>query len=223
MKTFSKAKQRYHFLLVTIIIILTILVGFLSYTIIELSKYQNNAADRINSQYLTEPPPENSLSQKGKDMHTFTHPGLRYSVDFLSDWNPQLFSSPTGRSIQPYRDFIIYSPGYDINASDDTSLGQQKNASILVRAVDTHYTNIEDKFRDNLAAQKIARNIIRTEINGVPAIQYDYSFKNENATVAVMIKNNLWYFIRFQYDNEEIKRKYMEVFQQVLNSLKLKQ
>lgn len=210
-------------LLIIVIVFLLFLVGYLSYSIKQLSSYQNQIADQADEQYLTEDPPKNSISYKTKNITTFTHPSLGYTIEFPSGWKPQLFRSPAGRSIQPYRDLILYSPDYNNQESDESSLTLQKNASILIRVAETPYENIEDKFSDNLAAQKIARNVVRLNTNNTPAIQYDYSFQGENATVITMVKDDKWYFIKFQYDNEEIKGKYLDVFNEVFNSLKLRQ
>ncbi len=221
MKISKKVYKSHTVLLVIIIIFLLFLIGFLTYSLKEVSKYQESADDKIGASYFTENLPENSVEEKTNNLITFTHPTLGYTVEFPSNWNPQLFTSPAGRSVQLYRDLIIYSPDYDKRSAADTSLSMQKNASILIRAVDTPYKDVEDKFKDNLAAQKIARDIVRIDINGTPAIQYDYSFKNENATAVTMVKDGRWYFIKFQYDNEEVKREYIDTFKNVLNSLKL--
>jgi hypothetical protein len=207
--------------LITVIVFLLGLVGYLSFSLKQLSDFQNNITDPTNQQFPTEDPPKENLSQKMENTTTFTHPTLRYSIDFPSAWNPKLFVSPAGRSIQPYRDLVLYSPDYDPQLFNESSLTQQKNASILVRVAETTYDNTEEKFNDNIAAQKIARDVQQVNVNGVPAIQYDYSFKDENATVITMVRDGKWYFIKFQYDNEEIKRKYMDTFKEVFNSLRI--
>lgn len=221
MKRVTKKTQSYTPLLVTVVVFLLGLVAYLSYSLKQLSDFQNQTLEPTGQQFRTENPPKEALSQKAENTTTFTHPTLKYSVNFPSAWKPQLFISPAGRSLQPYRDLILYSPDYDSQLSNESSLTQQKNASILIRAAETPYENIEDKFGDNIAAQKIARNVIRIDADGIPAIQYDYSFKDENATVVTMIKDGKWYFIKFQYDNEEIKIKYLNTFKEVFNSLEL--
>lgn len=221
MKVTTKKESSSSSLFIIVIIFLLGLVGYLSYSLKQLSDFQNNITDPTGQQFLTEDPPKENLSQKTENTTTFTHPTLRYSIDFPSAWNPQLFVSPAGRSIQPYRDLMLYSPDYDPQLSNESSLTEQKNATILIRVAETTYDNSEDKFNDNIAAQKIARDVLQVNVNGIPAIQYDYSFKNENATVITMVRDGKWYFIKFQYDNEEIKRKYMNTFMEIFNSLRI--
>jgi len=208
--------------LIAIIILLLIFVGYLLNSISQLSQYQNTIGNNTaNFQHNKANPPQDSITKKSDSLTTFTHPVLRYTIDFPSAWTAKLYTSPAGYTIQPYRDLILYSPGFNPQAVDETNALSGQNALILMRVTKTSYKTIDDKFRNNLTAQEIATNIEKIKVNGVDAIQYDYSVKNESATVVTLVKNNLWYYVTFQYTNQVVRRQYVSVFQEVINSLKL--
>lgn len=206
-----------------VVFILFLLVVYLYYTLIQLSKSLDTVRYEQGGQLITQDPPKGSIVKKTGGIQEFTHPSLKYSVNFPSSWKPQFFKSIAGKAVQPYRDFIAYSPDYQLKAIYEPSIILQDGASILIRGEDTKYTNIEEKFEENVIAQKIARNITKNTINGIPIIQYDYSANNENATNVVMIKNGIWYLFKFQYTDEATKREYLEIFQSMLKSFSTKE
>ncbi len=215
-------KQTTYNSLIILIIFLLIVVAILSFTIVNISRQIDVPDSKTDTQSFTKTPPASSLSTKASNLVEFTHPIVKYSLDFPSVWKPLIYKSIAGQAVVPYDDLVIFSPDYQQETIPDTTTQIHTGASILVRVTETHYDNIEKKFAENAIAQKIARNVTKININGTTAIQYDYSTNGENATNVTFTKNGLWYLVKFQYKDEETKRQYLSVFQDLLNSLKLK-
>ena len=203
------------FLLGVVIYLTTVIFQFSS----QLSTTDKNA---LYSSSATEDVPTGELKMLSSNITQFTHPTLGYTVDFPSDWAPKLFKSLAGNAVQPYKDLIIYSPDYKENETTEALSDTSQGASILVRVSETHYPTIEEKFKENITAHKIARNVTRTTINSLTAIQYDYSIDGENATNITMVENGYWYLIKYQYANEETKNRYKNIFDEVKNTFKFK-
>lgn len=151
----------------------------------------------------------------------FVHPKLEYTFSYPSDWRPQVYKSPAGLAVQPYTDYIIFSPDYVVKDTMDSST-ILKGASIFIRGVEVPDKTIEDRFARNILAQKVASSVSRITIDGVPAIAYTYSNEGENATNTTLIKNGKWYLLKYEYGNQSDKDANQAVYQQVLDSFRAK-
>lgn len=152
----------------------------------------------------------------------YAHPKLGYTLTYPSDWKIKIFKSPAGAAVQPYSDFVIYSPDYAVTVGPDQSTTVLKGASIFVRGLEVPDKTIEDRYARNILAQKIANRVTRMTIDGVPSIQYAYSFEGENAINTTLIKNGKWYLIKYEFGSDNDRDAYMPVFEQVMNTFKAK-
>ena len=209
-------------LLISIIIILLIGIILLSYKLYSITLMQSPTTEANNSVLsATVPLPENTISET-PDGLLFTNPELGYSVNIPDGWTQREYKSLAGSAVQPYRDVIFLSPDYLEDNTDNADLNIEEGASIFIRGTDTVYNSIEERFANNVVAKRVATNVTRLNIHGVPAIQYEYELTGENVTNLTLIKDGIWYLIKFQYADSEAEVKYENVYKSVISSFKPK-
>lgn len=209
-------------LLISIIIILLIGIILLSYKLYSITLMQSPTTEANNSVLsATVPLPENTISET-PDGLLFTNPELGYTVNIPDGWTQREYKSLAGSAVQPYRDVIFLSPDYLEDNTDNADLNIEEGASIFIRGTDTVYNSIEERFANNVVAKRVATNVTRLNIHGVPAIQYEYELTGENVTNLTLIKDGIWYLIKFQYADSEAEVKYENVYKSVISSFKPK-
>ncbi|MEN9407916.1 MAG: PsbP-like protein [Candidatus Parcubacteria bacterium] len=218
----KKISENSNKLLISIIVILLISIILLSYKLYTVTLMQSFTDDTINSVIsATIPLPEETITKTPAGL-LFTNPELGYTVNIPDGWTQREYKSLAGSAVQPYRDVIFLSPDYLEDNSDNADLNIEEGASIFIRGTDTVYKTIEERFANNVVAKRVATNVTRLNIHGIPAIQYEYELTGENVTNLTMIKDGIWYLIKFQYADSEAEVKYENVFKSVINSFKPK-
>ena len=225
--TMAKGKKGnpYPQLILGIIILLLMAVAFLTYKIYGLSLKLVNSQVTTGQHGLdaiTSPVSQNELSKTAQGINTFTHPNLGYTVTVPDLWTPRIYHSLAGTAIVPYEDIIFLSPDYKQTIPNVVTPILESGASIFIRGAETNYTTIEERFANNIVAQKVATNVVHRSINGIPVVQYEYELNGENVTNITLIKNGIWYLIKFQYADSEEKVRYARVVEQVASSLRPK-
>lgn len=207
----------YNFLVI-IILVLLLFVALLSYKLYTLTiKDSGNVLPQNSVIAATSPLPEN-LVQNTPEGAVFTDPELGYTVEVPEGWMKREYSSLAGTAVQPYKDIIFLSPDYQEDTSRNADVIVEAGASIFIRGTDTIYKTIEERFANNVVAKRVATNVTRYSLNGIPAIQYQYEITGENVTNVTLIKDGIWYLIKFQYADSQAQVEYEEVFKQVINS-----
>ncbi|MBI2442291.1 MAG: hypothetical protein HYV40_00090 [Candidatus Levybacteria bacterium] len=156
-----------------------------------------------------------SLLSNGASM--FTHPQLGYTLIVPTDWNARIYHSPAGAAVVPYEDVIILSPDY-MQRAEGVAPEIAKGASIFIRGAETSYKSTEERFQNNAVAQRIAKDVKRITVAGNPAIQYSYTVDGESATNVTLVKDGIWYLIKFQYADENAYQQYKAAFEEVINN-----
>ena len=210
-------------LLIGIIILLLLSVVLLSYKLYTVTLKSTVSSNTVNNTVIaaTIPLPEDTVTDTPAGS-LFTNPELGYTVILPEGWARREYQSLAGTAVQPYRDVIFLSPDYQEDNSHSSDVAIEEGASIFIRGTDTIYKTIEERFANNVVAKRVATNVTRLDVNGIPAIQYEYEITGENVTNVTLIKDGIWYLIKFQYADSAAQVRYEKVFQDVISSFKPK-
>lgn len=216
-----KAALNYKLLLGTIVILL-VCIMFLSYRLYTVNLKDARVNEPHNSVLSATVPLADNLVTDTANGLIFTDPELGYTVKVPERWSRREYRSLAGTAVQPYKDVIFLSPDYQEDSSNNVAVNVEEGASIFIRGTDTVYKTIEERFANNAVAKRVATNVTRYNLNGIPAIQYEYEITGENVTNVTLIKDGIWYLIKFQYADSQAQVRYDEIFKEIINSFQPK-
>jgi hypothetical protein len=147
----------------------------------------------------------------------FTHPVVGYSMEYPASWTGGLDEIPEA-IVQDYQDFSIESPDHQVSEGYPVL---EKGAEFLVRVEKTQYFSIVDIFNNDSLAQEIAFDKTTTKVDGLEAIQYDYSYEGHRATMTIFTKKGNYYTVRYRYVDNDSKQNNWVDYIRLLNSFKL--
>ena len=148
----------------------------------------------------------------------FTHPIVGYSMEYPASWTGGLIEIPED-IVQDYQDFSIESPDHQISKGYPVL---EKGAEFLVRVEKTQYSTTDDIFNNDLLATEIAFDKTTTIVDGLEAIQYDYSYEGHRATMAIFTKNGNYYTVKYRYVDNDSRQNNWDVYRRLLTSFKAK-
>jgi hypothetical protein len=151
----------------------------------------------------------------------YTHPTLGYSFETPLNWNLTEVETPAGIT-QDYQNVSLKSPDYVYTEPEDGYATVTSGAEIYISTEKTEATDVEVEFAADTLASSIARNKIVTNIDGVKALQYDFSYEGVTASITTFIKNGVSYFIKLSYPTLSDKTNYWETYASFLYSFTTK-
>lgn len=183
---------------------------------LQLQNYQQ--FQPVETSYPTEAPKVNP-SQTGliTTNISYSHPKLRYTLEYPKSWNGGTKKITEGLN-QKYEDFETKSSDYKLSTEGIEHL--VKGASFFIRAENTIEDKIEEQFNKDSLLVEIATNKKNVTVDGQNAIQFDYGYESQTATVTIFIKNKIYYFIKFVYPNASEKNNYWDEYLELLKSFK---
>ena len=146
----------------------------------------------------------------------FRHPAVGYSMEYPASWSGGLIETPDA-VVQDYQDFFIVSPDHRVSGGYPVL---EKGAELFVRVEKTQYSTIDDVFNSDLLAQEIAFARTSTTVDGLEAIQYDYSYEGHRATMTIFTKNGNYYMVKYRYVDNESRQNNWDDYLRLLNSFK---
>jgi hypothetical protein len=132
----------------------------------------------------------------------FTHPVVGYSMEYPVNWTGGLNEIPEA-IVQDYQDFSIESPDHQISEGYPVL---EKGAEFFVRVEKTQYSTIDDIFNNDPLASEIAFDKTTTTVDGLEAIQYDFSYEGHRATMTIFTKNGNYYTVKYRYANNDSRQ-----------------
>jgi hypothetical protein len=203
--------------------ILLLAVVILSYKLyVTMQAQQGMPSTSLSLQEMTYDPTPEMIGKSTDGEKLFKHPELGYSVDIPSGWTPRIYRTLAGAAVQPYEDVIFLSPDYEQTPSNVYVPIIAKGASIFIRGAETVYKSTQERFDNNPIAKRIAQNVQSVTVDGIPALQYDYTLNGENVTNITFVTGGKWYLIKYQYADDDAKEQYLSAFQQVEKSFRLR-
>lgn len=203
-------------------IIITILISILIGGYLIYSQKNTPTGQTVNTNLSTLPSPaqvkiepsSTPIINKG-GMILYEHPKAHYTLEYPSSWKGGTESIPSGLKLD-YEDFFISSPDHPLK--DEYSL--LKGAEIFIRVENSDEKSIEDIFNNDPLAPEIAINKTKTVVDGVDAIQYDYSYESNIATMTIFIKDGKYYTVKYRYVDSNSKQSDWNTYMNLLKSFK---
>lgn len=202
-------------ILILLIAILLLIVGLGGIYYLGLNKSksivqkQSEAITPTSTQSILTPTLSPDQAQKNQDVVQFEDPKFKYKLQYPASWKP------SQKEVAPFA-AVFESPDY-YNSGRDSAM---KGTRILIHEENTNETDIDIKFSKDPLGPEIARNKIKTVVDGQKAIQYDYSYEGVNATNTIFIKNGISYLIKIEYANEAGKEAFWSIYNNLLTSFK---
>lgn len=183
---------------------------------------QTNTVDNttpVPTQSPTDSVPKPTTTAEVIDGWTrFTHPVVGYTMEYPISWTGGLNEIPEA-IVQDYQDFYIESPDYQISEGYPVL---EKGAELFVRVEKTQYSTIDDIFNNDPLAPGIAFDKTTITVDGLEAIQYDYSYEGHRATITIFTKNGNFYTVKYRYVDNQSRQTNWNDYIKLLSSFKVK-
>ena len=144
----------------------------------------------------------------------FKHPIVGYIMEYPASWSGGLIETPEA-IVQDYQDFLITSPDHRVSGGYPVL---EKGAELFVRVEKTQHSTIGEIFNNDLLAQEIAFNRTSTTVDGLEAIQYDYSYEGHRATMTIFSKNGHYYTVKYRCVDNDSRQKNWDDYMRLLES-----
>lgn len=168
----------------------------------------------MNDKSAISPSPQPSSSPIAQNTQ-FQHPVLGYLFTYPARW--KISTNKTSRP-GSYDYVTIKSPDYKLSEGYPFL---ESGYSIAIRASDTSEVSVQALFNNDSLATSLAKNEHRLKVDGVDAIQFDYSYEGTIATVTMFVKDGVYYQIVYRYSDEALKNTDVKVYEEVLSSFKV--
>lgn len=139
-------------------------------------------------------------------------------MEYPASWTGGLDEIPEA-IVQDYQDFSIESPDHQISEGYPVL---EKGAEFFVRVEKTQYSTIDDIFNNDPLASEIAFDKTTTTVDGLEAIQYDFSYEGHRATMTIFTKNGNYYTVKYRYANNDSRQNNWDDYRKLLTSFKAK-
>ncbi len=141
-----------------------------------------------------------------------SYQGVGYSLKYPTKWKVEKYNNPN------YPDIVFKSEDFRESTEGITSLEQ--GAELNVRREPTKETLIDDLVRKNNKAGVTPSRIEDTQVDGVKALEYEFSYESTSAIDTAFIKNGIYYAIRFRYSDANSKQKYLATYKNLVSTFK---
>lgn len=206
-------------------IILMVIITLIALAISVYLGYQNYLLKQQISQSPTaSPSPTDSVpnptatSELINGWTKFTHPVVGYEMEYPANWTGGLNDIPEAIE-QDYQDFYIESPNHQISEGYPVL---ESGAEFFIRVEKTQYLTTEEIFNNDPLAPEIAFDKIATTVDGLEAIQYDYSYEGHRATMTIFTKNDNYYIVKYRYVDNQSRQTNWDDYIKLLSSFKIK-
>ncbi|OGK09497.1 hypothetical protein A2767_03250 [Candidatus Roizmanbacteria bacterium RIFCSPHIGHO2_01_FULL_35_10] len=213
--------QRGSFPLIAGVLVLLLVVGGGAYYLGTQKNNSINQATNINTKIQTQPSPTKMYSEPSpttvttkNGMIVFEHPKVNYTLEYPASWKGKTEPIP-----QAYEVFIARSADYQLS---DGYPVLEKGAEFYVSVENSTEKSIDDIFNKDPLTLQIAYNKIKIIVDGVEAIQYDYSYEGYNVTMTTFLKNGKYYTIHYRYVDNAGKQLEWNTYLNLLKSFKTK-
>lgn len=157
-----------------------------------------------------------SSANSMNDVNVYKHPKAFYTLEYPVNWNGSTEPIPSEVK-QEYEDYNIRSSDYQLSEGYPIL---EKGVEILVRVENSNEKTIDEVFNKDPLAPQIAQNKIKTTVDGQEAIQYDYSYEGQNATITVFLNNGKYYSLKYRYANNADMQSELNTYLNLLKSFK---
>ncbi len=161
-------------------------------------------------------PSPTTITEVTSGWANFTHPVVGYSMEYPASWTGRLNEVFI---VQDYQDFSIESPDHQISEGYPVL---EKGAEFVVRVEKTQYSNVDDIFDNDPLAPEIAFDKTKVTVDGLEAIQYDYSYEGHRATMTIFTKNGNYYTVKYRYVDNDSRQNNWDDYGRLLTSFKAK-
>lgn len=120
-----------------------------------------------------------------------------------------------GTDVNNNTNFSINSPDYKLSEGYPV-LEQGANLSVTVSTA--RADNLDDYIQSDVLLKQIGKDFKTITLNGLPALQYRFSYEAVIAMDTVIIKNGKSYVLRYRYADQASQTKYLEQYQHMLDT-----
>lgn len=210
-------------------LVLLLVVGGGAYYLGTKNSNSQNQATNINTTPPIQPSSTQVYSEPNSTAITtkngvaqYQHPQSCYTLEYPASYKSETIPFTDDRpGVQKpdCDDFVARSSDYQ---SSEDYFDLEKGAEFSVGVENSTEKSIDDIFNKDLLGVQIAKNKVRTTVDGVDAIQYDYSYENHTATMTIFLKNGKYYTIKYRYVDDTKKQSEWDNYLNLLKSFKAK-